>query len=333
MRWFTNRFEEGWHPQPNEQVGFLVLDTQSYSQSDSETPSLAGEKLGFEGWLDYKYTGNLFLNSPPVLQIFLERIEKSFNHPPETQGSNKAVDENIVFAKDIVTKFLEERFGELKENAMNLQGALEALNIMQSHLLEAVDKVFDCLRESSYDSDLIKPILSATFEDAKTNDEKKIKRLVGLAKKWAEGNNESEDITFPETITDRHIHVLFYINLFMRRVLLEIPQTLEIGFAPYFMEVGFADYTRLEDARNFTPRRESDIEKTGISGKNDAVYKLLGEIERLFGIGGKDEWTFYMPSAPLFGHGQRRDFCCGLLSSELAKRVREANEKQAEVSQ
>jgi len=386
MRWFTSRFEEGWHLQPNEQVGFLVLDTSSYSQSDSETSSRAGEKLKFKGWLDYKYTGNLFLNSPLVLQDFLKRMDKKLsNRSYGTPESNTKVDEDLATARDIVTEFLKKRFRELGKNATenpkkqleklkttptgdlekelknleeeledskeqlkNLErnemaflnerlnelkekvnairiegkekllqaldgslGGLKALDTMRKHLFEAVDKVVDDLCEGKYDSGLIKPILSANFENVKCNDENKIRDLVRLAKTWAEKrNNESEDITFPETITDYHIHALFYINLFMRRVLLEIPQSLEIGFAPYFMEIGFADPELLKDVMNFPPRRDSDIhEETGILGEKDAVYKLLGVIEWLFGIGGEQGgWTSYMPSAPLYGHGQRRGF-------------------------
>jgi hypothetical protein len=335
MRWFTARFEATWHLQPNEQMGFLVLETPSHSARPSpmqdDTHRRAGEKLGFDGWLAYKYTGNLFITSPSHVVRFVDAIRSEVS---AAAASNDTGDEDFrrAAAKRVVQRFLDDSFAKLHASAEPYDDvamigadagdatqavreartrerldAVEALKTMARHLNTALAKVDAHIASEKYDSYWLKPILrSETFDRARQVDVDSIERVVALCDERHNGSPTRANPVDPAT-TAASMAILFYVNLFFRRVLLEIPQTLEIGFAPYFMEVGFADPEVLIDGGNFEPRLDASMSQPW-RRKNDAIYKLLGEIEQLFGIGGPPPWTFYMPAAPLFAHGQRRGF-------------------------
>jgi hypothetical protein len=360
MRWFANNFETTWHLQPNEQMGFLVLETRSYSdlpQSDLR----AGEKLGFEGWLVYKYTGNLFLKGPESIAELLTNVR---NLVSATGNKLDTAEEHRRVANTVTLEFLEKQFqtlasrvlqslmndqsrtvqdlkNELEEVASEIRNstapldvaqrgltqlaerktngvgrklfdgalaAIKALATMRTHLLNAIDNVNRELKEFRANSDWVRPILRARdLERTRTKDSEHIQKYFHLLcrKDLASAGNAISVLA--KEPTDNEVATFFYMTLLFRRVLLEIPQTLEIGFAPYFMEVGFADPEVLTDTDGFDPRKDADLSKT-ISDERDAMYKLLGTVERLFGIGGRGEWTFYMAAAPFFGHGQRRGF-------------------------
>src|SRR5260221_335512 len=103
LRWFTTRFEATWHLQPNEQMGFLVLETQSRTQDRR-----AGQKLNFPGWLVYKYTGNLFVKSPTFVQQFLTEIERQLQ---SRYPAGQLPDEDArAIAKSIARAFLDKCF-------------------------------------------------------------------------------------------------------------------------------------------------------------------------------------------------------------------------------
>jgi signal transduction histidine kinase len=338
LRWFTKRFE-AWHLQPNEQFCFLVFKIPSRSANIgaifNRMRNIAEDKvLHFKGWLGYEYTGNIYINLPPYIQIFLQKIDDCL------AGFKFAVDPAEA-AKSIVENFLYELVKTIKETSLykdddksqkKLLSDNSILDTMYRHLIEVVNEAQDAIKREDYEGELLKPVLSdSDFETVKKKDSNRIKDLINQAQKCG---GFSCPLDNDKLEAKGYIEILFYVNLFMRRILMQIPQSMNIGFAPYLMEIGFAAPDPLKDIREWGPRKAAEIEKTRISANEDAVYKILGEIEALFGIGGKHEWTSYMAPAPLYGYGQRRGFIfvVGYYRREWVKNKEDIKQRDSRLS-
>jgi hypothetical protein len=349
MRWFGWRFENSWHLQPNEQMGFLVLEAPSRPEAQSTRP---GDVLSFPGWLGYKYTGSLFLRSP----VRVVRLVRQLHQIAHEIGSREDSHARTV-ARRTIEQYLNETFKDLRTNtagsitevgtsdivaptcpshtvqlrlptelnrrerdtsgeyaaaASDVEQAIDALELMRRHLQNAIERVDQKLAQGDYLSEWLRPILrSDNFEEARKRDERQLQAIVRRAATLRVSEPQGDETSLADDVPNDDgfiLRSLFYLNLFARRVLLETPQSLDIGFAPYFMEVGFADPEHLIDASELPARLKADVTRSDVSGATDIIYKLLGELELLFGIGNRQGWKFYMPAAPLLALGQRRGF-------------------------